>query len=94
MGHFRADIGCLLKLHFKCDAASTKDDSSKAEKPSALKTQQQQPSTSSDGAGQASTLTIGDAIGQHLQTNRIGNKFREHVRLFLLQICFYFFMNY
>lgn len=52
------------------EQASTKDVSSKAET-SAAATKQQQPRASSYGADQDSTLTIGDTIEQHLQTNRI-----------------------
>lgn len=67
----------MKEIFFKFHAASSKDASSKAEKPSAPK--QQQPLTSSHGVEKDSTLTTGDAIEQHLQTNHIGNKIKEHV---------------
>lgn len=69
-------MGCLLNIPFNSDAASTKDVSSKAETSAAAtkQPQQQQPRASSYGVDQDSTLTIGDTIEQHLQTNRIGNK--------------------
>lgn len=87
LDNFSTNLGCLLKIPFNCDAASTIGVPSKAETPAAAT---KQPRASSSGGDQDATLTIGDAIEQHLQTNRIGNKIIKHIRLFSVKKIHFF----